>query len=71
MEGLLSTGPTPSGFTKKNFKQNVSACGRFAQSRVKKISQCKALALYKEKHFQRCSSDELLKAAVSYLESRC
>ena len=39
-----------------SIKLIISACGRSAQSRVKKIAQCDALALYQEEHSQSCSS---------------
>ena len=34
--------------TKNSVKQNISACGRSSQSRIKMIAQCKVFALYQK-----------------------
>ena len=55
-------------FPIESVKLNFSACGWCAQSRVKKIAQCKALALNREEHSKRCSSEKLQEATGSHLE---
>ena len=51
-------------FTIHSVKENVSACGRSAQSRVKKIAQCNALALYQQEEH---SQGDLLKSCQKQL----
>ena len=51
--------------TKNAVNQNISGCGRSAQSWVKIIARCKAYALYQEEHSQGCSSEELPEATAS------
>ena len=50
-------------------KQQISACGRSAQSMVKITAQCKAFALYQKEHSQSCSSEELPEATESHCQS--
>ena len=53
--GKVSDGIKKS-ITISSVQQNISACSRFALSRIKKLAHCKALALYQEKKFFGCSS---------------